>query len=342
MASIPLKDLIATAQVALEAADRLIGTVQGFCGDEAVELSLEHDERLLLDCQEVVIERSRLSNKRPSCDSLDLTDSDDESESDESELQSDTATSDDEASGVDLHFSSRRRLCKERAAFAAACQAMDAVLRREPAARHREWLNRGILILLHSPHTTASNFDKKMLQENRKRVYSEEVELSVRNPQFFQRLYRVHNDDFFDLLGKISPALPRARSDSCPHLLYLAATLRFLAGGSYLDISRRYYIPVGSLYPVFRIVVEAIDANLDNITFPQHACDDGHPEQHNDLVRLQKITNGFDALSGGKFSGTVAAGDGIVIKIRRPPMEVCSFICDRNFPFQFFCFGSLS
>jgi len=108
-----------------------------------------------------------------------------------------------------------------------------------------------------------------------------------------------------------------------------AVTLRWLAGVSYLDLAWGYELPHNTIHSYFYEVLEAIDSTHDNINFPI-----------NDMEKLIEIEQGFSALSGGLFRNTVAAGDGIVFEISKPPPnqvneDVTSFYTRKGY----FAFG---
>lgn len=93
--------------------------------------------------------------------------------------------------------------------------------------------------------------------------------------------------------------------------LKVAATLRVLAGGSYLDASDLYAVSASSFHrntfwPVILAVCNCPDEFLDNVHFP-FDDDDKLREHEATFKRFQK-----------HFSGTVAAGDGCAFRIRRP------------------------
>jgi len=128
----------------------------------------------------------------------------------------------------------------------------------------------------------------------------------------FKRNYRLDRPTFMKLLSQISDDLrlsPGQLSDKAniDPLIMLAATLRFLAGGSYLDIAFGYDIGHASVYDVFRKVLVAVDTNLDNIQFP-YDSEEG----------LRYLEETFLKISKGVFKGTVAAGDGIVFRTFKP------------------------
>ena len=90
----------------------------------------------------------------------------------------------------------------------------------------------------------------------------------------------------------------------------LAASLRWLAGGSYLDICFAFGISDGTFYKAERgplwPTLEAIDRELE-ISFPL-----------NDEAELERISRGFSRFSHNRISGCVLAVDGLVVRSRCP------------------------
>jgi hypothetical protein len=96
----------------------------------------------------------------------------------------------------------------------------------------------------------------------------------------------------------------RKTNFSIPVVIKLASTLRFLAGGVYLDLSFGYDLDENNIHKMMFQVIKAMDdcddPFLNNIIFPT------------DKDGLAKLEAGFNRLSPGRFRGTVAAGDGVV------------------------------
>jgi hypothetical protein len=90
------------------------------------------------------------------------------------------------------------------------------------------------------------------------------------------------------------------------------------------------------VYVVVWDVLEAINKRIDNIKFP-----------YGDEVKLRDLEQSFWKFNRGFFPGTVAAGDGIVFRIWRPPAyavdgNVTSFFNRKGFygfGMQGFCDG---
>ena len=109
----------------------------------------------------------------------------------------------------------------------------------------------------------------------------------------------------------------------------LAVTLRWLAGGSHLDICFGYGLSTSAFYNyehgILWKTLEAINAAFQ-IQFPVSNNED-----------LMKIQSGFERHSFGRIKGCVMAVDGWVIKTRQPyKSEVENINCFRN---RKDCFG---
>jgi hypothetical protein len=92
--------------------------------------------------------------------------------------------------------------------------------------------------------------------------------------------------------------------------ILLAATLRYLAGGSYIDISDLYQLPMRP-QPYFWKTIQAIDQVLDNIQLPKTS---------REWISLSEEWNEKMRKMIGKcyLPGTTLALDGLVIETRKP------------------------
>ena len=93
--------------------------------------------------------------------------------------------------------------------------------------------------------------------------------------------------------------------------LKIAATLRVLAGGSYLDAADLFAVSARSFHrntfwPVIIAICNCTKEFLDNVHFP-----------FDDEEKLRKHEASFSKFQK-HFPGTVAAGDGCAFRIRRP------------------------
>ena len=123
--------------------------------------------------------------------------------------------------------------------------------------------------------------------------------------------------------------------------LKLAATLRILSGGSYLDAADLFAIHdksimASTVWPVCHAICDSTDPDLDNIHFPFH-------DEYQ--LRLHEAT--FKKQAGNHFPGTVAVGDGCGLCIEQPSdKEVAGNVKDhfsRKYDFAYgfllFCDG---
>ncbi len=178
--------------------------------------------------------------------------------------------------------------------------------------------------LLYSGEIPQWFIEMRAANERRERARAVEkiLNMSRNNPRKFQRYYRLHREDFFDVHDKIKEDIESDKKyadlssgSPIPTILKLAITLRFLAGGSYLDIAFGYEVHESSVYVVVWDVLEAINKHVDNIKFP-----------YGDEIKLRDLEQSFMKFHNGNFPGTVAAGDGIVFRIWKPP----GFAVDEN------------
>ena len=154
----------------------------------------------------------------------------------------------------------------------------------------------------------------------------------------FKRLYRLDKRDFDDLLDKITPEVSSARhtqqaknSSGGPVLpvVKLAVTLRFLAGGSHLDIAFTYNVDANYVYPIVWQCAAAIKKTVNNVIFP-----------FGDRPALERLADGFASIKNNGWWGTVAAGDGVVFKMVAPSGKFCNGQVTQFFSRKgFYCFG---
>lgn len=143
----------------------------------------------------------------------------------------------------------------------------------------------------------------------------------------FKRMFRMDYDTFAHILHAISPALERNYLQSergggyVSPSLQLGMTLRWLAGGSYLDIYDKYGVSKTSFYDH---VFQCCEAIIDRfpIVFPT------------DVPTLHKIAKEFGQRQHWfmrVFVRIVGAIDGILIKIKCPSLK------EVGMPKHFYC-----
>ncbi len=142
-------------------------------------------------------------------------------------------------------------------------------------------------------------------------------EMDRLEPALFKRMFRVDRATFDEVLERIEPHIKHRNqvkainSSGAPIVLKtrLAVTLRWLAGGSYLDLcfawgvgTSTFYHRDGVLWPT----LEAIDA----------AFEIGLPVD--DPLKLEESARGFDQHSCGILKGCIIAIDGFGVSTQQP------------------------
>jgi hypothetical protein len=133
----------------------------------------------------------------------------------------------------------------------------------------------------------------------------------------FKRMFRVDRYTFEEILEKISPFLDEKNdqkainSSGSPvtNKTRLAVTLRWLAGGSYVDLCFAWGVGVSTFYGERGIIwptIEAIDLAFE-MGLPLH-----------DVEKLEELSMGFSEHSGGILDGCVLAMDGFAVLTRQP------------------------
>lgn len=122
---------------------------------------------------------------------------------------------------------------------------------------------------------------------------------------FFTRLYRMPKQSFFILADKLSGCELASELRSC-RLLRLSITLRWLGGGSYLDIALTHQLSTSSVYKHINDTINSINRVL-KLSFPYRNAD-----------WLAESSQGFTRGGKSPLSGCCAALDGIAIKINEP------------------------
>jgi hypothetical protein len=137
------------------------------------------------------------------------------------------------------------------------------------------------------------------------------------DPSTFKRMFRVDRYTFDEILEKISPFLDEKNdqkainSSGSPvtNKTRLAVTLRWLAGGSYVDLCFAWGVGVSTFYGERGVIwptIEAIDLAFE-MGLPLH-----------DVEKLEELSMGFSEHSGGILDGCVLAMDGFAVLTRQP------------------------
>eukprot|EP00732_Lithocolla_globosa_P002198 Lithocolla_globosa_v1_NODE_1377_length_2621_cov_9.489478.p1 type:complete len:410 gc:universal NODE_1377_length_2621_cov_9.489478:1368-139(-) len=151
----------------------------------------------------------------------------------------------------------------------------------------------------------------------RKRIVWDEHIRSV-SDRSFQRAYRVDKPTFSCLADAIREDVQvnehfaiLSSGEPISVEIRLACALRWLAGGSYIDISWAHGVAEHSFYQIIWPVIDAINENL-HLHFP---IDDDEA--------LCGIADGFKRRANNPLWGCVGALDGLAIKIKQPTTKSC-------------------
>jgi hypothetical protein len=142
-------------------------------------------------------------------------------------------------------------------------------------------------------------------------------EMDRLEPALFKRMFRVDRASFDEVLERIEPYIKcrnevkAINSSGAPIVLKtrLAVTLRWLAGGSYLDLcfawgvgTSTFYHPDGVLWPTLEAIAAAFEIGLPV----------------DDPLKLEELARGFDEHSCGILKGCVIAIDGFGVSTQQP------------------------
>ena len=141
--------------------------------------------------------------------------------------------------------------------------------------------------------------------------------LLAEGPYAFSRMYRMEHASFVKLCGMIEPLLERNNRKAKARWggqfvitteIALHCLLRYLAGGSYLDIRLSAGISTPSFFRIIHACIRAIQ-RCEDLSFSFPSTDE----------ELQKIADGFRALSTKEvINGCVGCVDGLLLKVRTP------------------------
>jgi hypothetical protein len=181
------------------------------------------------------------------------------------------------------------------------------------------------LLIIALVASSASDVERQPNRNRRQMVWSERV-ASLTAKQFRQR-YRIDLEGFNQVLEKIRPAFPPMRANvpsQVPPELRLSMALRWMAGGSYLDIADLHGVAESTFFELLWETVEAIDKAYELPLLAQlERVEDG---------ALEPLIEGFDRKSAGMIRGCFGAIDGLAVKIEKPDRaDASSFYCRKGF-----------
>ena len=213
---------------------------------------------------------------------------------------------DDDADGQDGTMLLQADLRQQRAHHELALQAVQEWLKRNPCILRRLV---GVTQYVRAPNRARS----RPLWEAHNACFSEDE---------FRRFYRVSRTTFAKLCDLLRPALLRDQemgrrgtpAGALTPEMQLSMALRFMAGGSYLDVALYHGVHRATFFAAIWRVVAAINASdALALVFP-----------YTDAAALTKISEGFQSRRNNPLPGCVGALDGIAIEILRPSQAVCS------------------
>jgi hypothetical protein len=164
---------------------------------------------------------------------------------------------------------------------------------------------------------------------NRKRkqmVWAERVD-SLTSAEFTRR-YRIDLEGFNDILEKIRPALESGSCKSVPPELKLSMALRWVAGGSYLDVADLHGVNPSTFYgkclwPTIHAIDEAYELPL------LHYLEE--TKQTGSFEAFENLAEEFDKKSNGMVVGCIGALDGLAVKIEKPDVtDPSSYYCRKG------------
>lgn len=155
------------------------------------------------------------------------------------------------------------------------------------------------------------------------------------------RYYRVPSTEVFHRLVGLArpPPAVEARARRSARLstggfvdydIRVSMTLRFLAGGSYLDIMYLHGVARSTVYKHVYRTAKTLEAKLPEFTLD---------EDINDPARCRELSRVFEAKTDGHIKGAIAALDGIIFKVEKPSQlnkDKCpnpnKFHCHKGYP----------
>ena len=159
--------------------------------------------------------------------------------------------------------------------------------------------------------------DRRAAPRERDRAYALNEMATLSDAQF-QRMFRLNRAAFYHLLNliheEIAPRLSlnhnfhNSKKEISPETR-LAVTLRWLAGGSYLDICFAFGISISTFFEEEGVVWPTILAIENNLSISLDVSD---------TALLSSISKGFATYCHGRIHGCIMAIDGLVIRTRAP------------------------
>jgi len=156
---------------------------------------------------------------------------------------------------------------------------------------------------------------RKTKNRHRNRGFAIE-EFGTLNETLFKAMFRIDRRTFEELVTKLTPILQKnlvyatnSSGSSISINTRLAVTLRWLAGGSYIDLCFAWGIGHSTFFSDRGVLWPTIEAlnNLFDIGVPIY-----------DEAALTALSDGFSTQSHGILRGCIMAMDGLAVKTRAP------------------------
>jgi hypothetical protein len=161
--------------------------------------------------------------------------------------------------------------------------------------------------------------EQRNFKWHQKKLPWDEHVAKLHHERQFSRTYRMSHEAFCNLkkilLPFLVPNCTRWNQSNNDEIIYpelvMAIGLRWVAGGSYIDIRHAYFCSVASVYRCRDIFMNAVlKANELNIVFPST------PEEQ------KRVAEGFQKKSSnGVHTGCIGAIDGLLAEIKCPSMQ---------------------
>jgi hypothetical protein len=154
------------------------------------------------------------------------------------------------------------------------------------------------------------------MHRNRGFAIEEMNNLKLNQPAVFKRMFRMDVASFDELVELLDPVLKKSErfsiissGSAISTETRLAVTLRWLAGGSYIDLCFAWGLSKASFYSERGVLWPTIHALDDLLTL-------GLPLT--DKSVLKELSKGFEEHSGGVMEGCILAIDGLAVRVRSP------------------------
>jgi len=136
----------------------------------------------------------------------------------------------------------------------------------------------------------------------------------------FTRYYKLDKGNFANVLQRLVPHMKKVAPTNelereVPFEIEFGCTLRWLAGGNYMDIAKVHGISETAFWRAIHATILAL--------LIEYAEDELGDAKFYDVDRLQAMEKTFREHNGGLIKGCVGAIDGMAVRINRPSEKEC-------------------